>query len=188
MRKTRSDAKLKTLPEYRQAAIERYALNHSLDQTVKWLRHNRLRVSANALSRFLKVRRQRKLQSELLLGIKSCADQCHEVEKAFAKNPAPKFETLIKLHRVLTFQLTKHGQADPDLLSLANKFTRTMLAALSTQTKARLGGQNLALQERRVKLLEKKAAQAEATEKVLTDRDLSPKEIQRRLRIIYGRA
>jgi hypothetical protein len=53
MRKPNSNAKLKTLPEDRQAAIAEYALNHSLEETVKWLRSDGLPTSSAALSLFL---------------------------------------------------------------------------------------------------------------------------------------
>jgi len=187
LRKPRSDAKLKTLPESRQAAIERYAAKHSLVQTVKWLRDKGLQTSRSALSNFLAPRRVQQLHSKLFSHIRSASAQCREVERAFAKYPAPAVETLIKLHRVLTFQLTKHGDADPDLLTLADKFTKTMVAAFSTQNRTALGGQNLALQERRVLLLEKKAPQAKPTGKALGDVELTEEEKAQRIREIYGR-
>lgn len=53
MRKPNSNAKLKTLPEERQDAIAEYALDHSLTDTVKWLREDGLQTSSAALSEFL---------------------------------------------------------------------------------------------------------------------------------------
>jgi len=51
--KPRADAKLKTLPEARQADIAEYSHNHTLAETVTWLNANGVDVSACALSRFL---------------------------------------------------------------------------------------------------------------------------------------
>lgn len=52
-RKPRADSKLKTLPEDRQAAIAEYARDHTLSDTLKWLRSDGLQTSAAALSSFL---------------------------------------------------------------------------------------------------------------------------------------
>jgi hypothetical protein len=51
--KPRSDSKLKTLPEDRQAEIVAYAAAKSLAETVQWLRDDGLQTSAAALSEFL---------------------------------------------------------------------------------------------------------------------------------------
>jgi hypothetical protein len=51
--KTRSNAKLKTLPEDRQADISDYARDHSLAETVQWLAANGVETSTSALSLFL---------------------------------------------------------------------------------------------------------------------------------------
>jgi hypothetical protein len=53
MSKPRSDAKLKTLPEERQASIVFYARDHSLEDTLKWLREDSVQTSIGALSGFL---------------------------------------------------------------------------------------------------------------------------------------
>ena len=52
-KKSRSDAKLKTLPPDRQAAIADYARDHSLSDTLKWLLEDGLQTSSGALSLFL---------------------------------------------------------------------------------------------------------------------------------------
>ena len=51
--KPRPDAKLKTLPEDRQADISEYAVTHTLAETVDWLRANGVDTSTGALSTFL---------------------------------------------------------------------------------------------------------------------------------------
>ena len=52
-RKTRSDAKLGTLPEDRQSVIADYARTHSLAETLAWLRADGLQTSEGALSTWL---------------------------------------------------------------------------------------------------------------------------------------
>lgn len=51
--KVRADAKLKTLPEERQAEIAEFAAKHTLAETVIWLRSLGIEVSHTAVSRFL---------------------------------------------------------------------------------------------------------------------------------------
>ncbi|MDE2102215.1 MAG: hypothetical protein KGL39_33525 [Patescibacteria group bacterium] len=160
----------------------------TLDEIQSWLKAEGCTVSLAGLSRWLESARQRRLQSRLLSDIASGARQSQQVERAFSKNPAPEFETLIKLHRVLTLQLSTQGRANPELLPLADQFTKTILAAISAKSKADLESRKLGLQERRVSLLEKKAAAFDAAKKVLTDADLSAEEREQRIKEIYGRA
>ncbi len=61
VRKIRTDSKLKTLPEERQAAIIEFLREHSLADTRAWLRADGLSTSSTALSDFLswyRLRRQ----------------------------------------------------------------------------------------------------------------------------------
>ncbi len=51
--KPRSDSKLKTLPEARQADIAAYAVDHSHPQVVEWLSAQGIDTSASAVSQFL---------------------------------------------------------------------------------------------------------------------------------------
>jgi hypothetical protein len=52
--KPRPDAKLKTLPEDRQAQIADFARTRSLAQTVQWLGQAGLKTSTSAVSQFLR--------------------------------------------------------------------------------------------------------------------------------------
>lgn len=52
-RKPRADSRLKTLPQERQDAIAEYARDHTLADTLKWLREDGLQTSMAALSQFL---------------------------------------------------------------------------------------------------------------------------------------
>ena len=61
LEKPRSNSTLKTLPEDRQADIAEYAQDHSLADTLTWLKVNGVDTSTGAISRFLSwysVRRQ----------------------------------------------------------------------------------------------------------------------------------
>jgi hypothetical protein len=52
-RKPRPDSVFKTLPKARQDAIGEYSLDHSLAETVAWLRADGLKTSSSALGNFL---------------------------------------------------------------------------------------------------------------------------------------
>ena len=52
--KPRRDAKLKTLPDDRQAQIFEFARDHSLVQTVQWLAERQIKTSISAVSQFLR--------------------------------------------------------------------------------------------------------------------------------------
>ena len=119
----------------------------TLAEMVAWLKEEGITCSLSTLSRFLESQRSRRLQSSLLAQIASGAQQCKEVEKEFGKNPAPELETLIKLHRVLILNLTTQGNADPELLKLADQLTRTALEFVSGRTKAAFKERELTLAE-----------------------------------------
>jgi hypothetical protein len=52
--KPRADARLKTLPDERQADIADFARTHSLAQTAKWLGEREIKTSISAVSQFLR--------------------------------------------------------------------------------------------------------------------------------------
>jgi transcriptional regulator of heat shock response len=124
---------------------------------IDWLRDEGVTVAISTLSEFLEKQRSLRAQSRLLSSISSGAEQCKRVESEFARNPAPEFDTLIKLHRVLILNLTTLGKSEPCLLKLADQMTNTVLATLSAQTKAKF-------KEREVSLAESKAAEAKKSD------------------------
>src|SRR2546422_10164970 len=75
--KPRADAKLKTLPEERQAQIIDFARTHSLSKTVQWLREAGLSTSMSAVSQFLRwcrlYQRSERNESELRTAIADLA-------------------------------------------------------------------------------------------------------------------
>lgn len=128
----------------------------TLDEMIAWLKEEGVTVAKSTLSEFLDRRRQLRLQSQLLQSIALGAEKCKEVEAEFGRNPAPEFETLVKLHRVLILNLTTRANQDPveyaGLLKLAGVMTDTVLNAMSAKTKA-------AFKERQISLAERKAAE-----------------------------
>ena len=150
-----------------------------------WLKTQNCDVSLGRLSGFLEARRTARLHSSLLDRIASGARQCQEVEKQFGESPPPELETLIKLNRVMILNLSTRGAENPELLKLADQLTRTALEFASGRTKAELEQQKITLADRRISLLEKKAAQADATANVL-QAPMTEAEKSARIKEIYG--
>lgn len=144
-------------------------------------------VSAGRLSGFLSARRSARQQAMLLAQITNGARQVKDVESAFAKNPAPAIETLIKLHRVMILQLSTQAADNPDLLKLTDQLTRTVMEFIAGETKAKLESGKLALAERRVQLLEQKAAAYDQMKAAVSSGGLTPEtltKIERELKLL----
>ena len=161
-RKPNSNAVLKTLPDERQATIAQYARDHSLEETVKWLADDGITTSTGALSNFLASQR---LEQRLSRNA-SVAERL----KAEIKDGQP-------------------GITPEELDFIGQKFF-TELAIDEEDSLAWQRAQNvkikqgaLALESRRIALLEKKAAAYDKASEVLKS-TLSPEEQRRRLKEI----
>src|SRR5208282_3308710 len=84
-------------------------------------------VSIGLLSGYLERRRSESLQSKLFTLIASGGRMNSELDAAFKANPEPDIEQLIRLTKTLVMSLQVQGQANPDLLSLANSMQQTVL-------------------------------------------------------------
>jgi hypothetical protein len=109
-----------------------------------------------------------------------------ELDDAYARNPAPEIDQLIRVSKTLIMSLQVQGVANPKLLVLANRMQQTVLQYLSGVTKAKLEAQKLELDARKVSVLEKKAALADQAEAVL-QQNVSPEEQAMRIREIFKR-
>lgn len=144
-----------------------------------------LKVSASRLSQWWQQQLQQAMQAKVLSGIATGARLNRDIEAQFAKHPAPEFDSLLRLFKTITLQLAVNGQTDPDLLKLAESFGRLILEERKASSSAKLKEQELALETRRVNMLEQKAAQADKARDVM-EAKLSPEEQQQRLRQIFG--
>ena len=171
------------LDQFASTLADMEAEKKTLAEMQAWLKAEGCAVSLTRISDFLSALRSSRQQAQMLAQIASGARQCAEVEKSFGRNPAPELETLIKLQRVILLKLSTQANADPSLLELIGNSFKAVLTA----EKLKLQRAQVQLDERRVSLLEKKAAQADATEKVLTDAELTPEERAARIKEIYGR-
>jgi len=147
------------LDQYAASLADLEAEKKTLKEMQAWLAEEGCVISTSTLSDYLAGQRQARLQDKLLARIANGAQQVKSVEKQFGDNPAPGLEMLIKLHRVLTLQLATQGNADPEMLKLADQLLRTAMEFASGQTKA-------AHKERELKLAEEKF-QNEFCERIL---------------------
>lgn len=84
-------------------------------------------VSASRLSQWWAQRQKLKMQADLLANIASGGKFCSELDAAFARNPPPETENLIKMLRVIVMQLAVQGSADSAVLNVAANLTRAIL-------------------------------------------------------------
>jgi hypothetical protein len=155
-----SKEKKSKLDQFARQLLEMDDEKKTIAQMVDWLKAEGVTASTGLLGGedgYLAKLRRSRLQDRLLAQITSGSDQCSQVEKAFAKNPAPELETIIKLHRVLILQLSTIGNANPEILKLSDQLTNTVINCISAQTKA-------AFKEREVTLAETKAAESKKTD------------------------
>ena len=88
-----------------------------------------------------------KLEDRLFSTIATGGRMNKELDAAFAKNPEPGIEQLIRISKTLIMSLQVQGATDPEMLKLANSMQQTVLNYLSGQTKAQLEERKLNLSE-----------------------------------------
>ena len=140
-------------------------------------------TTKSTLSNWWNKRQAAKDRAALTGRIAEGAETFRQVKSAFGKNPPPDVEFLISFCRQLSFQLAA-GEPDPKLLTLAQGFMKNVLDYARIEESRR----SLSLDQRRVELLERKAAQAEDTERAVSDSNLTDEQRAQRIREIYGRA
>lgn len=167
------------LDQYAETLLDMDDQKTTLAEIQAWLKHEGVTVSTGRLSEFLAGLRSSRQQQQLLSQISSGAKQCAEVEKAFGENPAPELDTLIKLQRVILLNLSTQATANPEMLDLISNSFR----AVMDSEKLNLKRAELAQNERKLKLLEAKAAAFDQAKDVITSK-LSPEEQKKRLKEI----
>jgi len=153
----------------------------TLQKAQESLKEDGISVALSTLSQWWSARRGRMMEERLLDRIASGAAQCREVEAELADNPAPELKTLIGLHRVLILKLATEGNADAEKLELVNRMMREVQKYARLE---QLQEQNR-MEDRKLKLLERKAEQAEQAEGI-TKSDLSAEEKAVKMREIFG--
>jgi hypothetical protein len=178
-----SKEKASKLDHYAERLDEWFGIEkQTLAQVQEQLRLDGCVVSLARLSSWWSRRQRVRMQEQLLAQIASGATQVREVEKQFSGNPAPELKALMGLHRVLIFKLIGEGQADPEKLELVNRMMREVQKFERLQ---QLAEQNK-LEARKLELMEKKAAMADAAKGLLENRQLSDAERSSRMREVFG--
>lgn len=174
----------------RQNKLDRYAEqldgwlgveNITLDQAVEKLRDLGCSSSRSAVGAWWDRRRSAQMQERLLGQIASGSQQCREVEAALNRSGAPELETLIKLHRVLILKLSTEANVNPEMIELVGGMMKPVMEFAKLEAKK----VDQALDERRVKIMEQKAAQADEAKQV-TGSDLTAEEKAMRMKQIFG--
>ena len=129
----------------------------TIAQVQEQLRLDGCSVSSGRLSEWWTAREKVLTQRRVLGDITSGAEHCREIDQAFAKNPAPQLETVIKVFKVVIMQLATKGTAEPEFLKLADQLSRTAIEFISGQTKA-------AFKERELKIEEAKFSESKKDE------------------------
>ena len=173
------------LDQFEAQLLEMDDAGKTLAEMLAWLKEESCSVALSTLSRWLESARGSAAQERMLNLVASGSAHCQELDRAFSANPAPELETLIRLFKVLILKLTTEGAADPKQLRMADQLSRTALEFINGQTKANFKKIELEQAERKLQIAEKRAAQAEATEKVLTS-TLTPEEKEAEYRRIFG--
>lgn len=165
-RKPRGDSVLKTLPEERQDAIAEHALGHKLAETVAWLRDDGIQTSSAALSEFVCWYGLRRRLERTQSTVDTLLDRLKQERPSMS--PEDLFSTGQTLFAALAIETN-----DPKV------WVGTQRLALRQQA--------LALEDRRIRVLEQRAAQADQAE-AITQSALSPDEKMARMRQVFGMA
>ena len=121
----------------------------TIAQVQEQLRLDGCSVSSGRLSEWWTAREKVFNTRQILGDITSGAEHCREIDSAFAKNPAPHLETVIKVFKVLIMQLATKGTAEPEFLKLADQLSRTAIEFISGQTKAAFKERELTIEEQK---------------------------------------
>lgn len=153
-----SKAKSSKLDPFASTLVNMELEKKTLVEMLAWLKEEGVTVGTGTLSDYLSALRSERRQMAVLKLIATGSQQHKEVKAAFAKNPAPHLEELIGLHRMLSFQLATQAVDNPELVKVADQLTRTVMEYVSAQTKAEIEKAKISQGERKLVLLEKKAA------------------------------
>jgi hypothetical protein len=175
-RKPRADSVLATLPEERQDAIAELCRTKTLDEVVQELKADGVRTSRSRLSVWLS-------SWSLKQAFRHAENSTDEFQK-FLEQKWPQLDPAELDHRAsLFFQAEAMKAGDPETyLAFASARQKAKMDAAKLEQKER----SLQLDERKLRLLEKRAAQAEAAEKVVGDAQLTPEQKQQKMRQIFG--
>jgi hypothetical protein len=120
-------------------------------------------------------------EKELFATIATGGRMNRELDAAFAKDPAPEIEQLIRVSKTLIMSLQVQGVANPKLLALANSMQETVLTYLSGRTKAELEARKLELSESKYRdqVAERKRALQAEVDKAKSSGGITPETLEK---------
>ena len=174
-RKPRADAKLKSLPPEQKAELTDWLASENVsyaEARERLAKRFGVSTSVGALQDFY---------SSECFGLRNrhARDVADELKTQLLDSPELFDEATIGAVSQRAFELAVARDADVDELA-------TLVKMIGDSAKLRLKAQELKLSERRVAILEKKAAQAEAAETVTRDQKLTPDQREERYKEIFG--
>lgn len=172
MKKPRSDAKLKNLPEEQRAQLVEWLLSGLPYHTVRRLVADQFKVetSLSALSEFY----QEFCTAALLSRRRQAVSVADEVAAEAEKSPGQFDQATIDALKQKAFELAIQPMAD-------HKAVKSIFSLL-------LKARDQDLESRRIAVLEAKAAKADAAEKIATDSGLSEEERATRMKQLFAMA
>jgi hypothetical protein len=135
------------LDPYKEQLLQMDRDNKTIAEIHAWLATQSVSCSPSNVQQFLATRRGERKRDGMLGHLVDGAKTGQEVERLLARHPAPKIETIIKLFRVLSVQLSTEGATDPKMTKLADQLARTVLGFISNQTQAAFRERKLAMEE-----------------------------------------
>ena len=85
------------------------------------------------------------------------------MEQSFAENPAPELATISKLLRVFILQLSTQANVTPEIFEMVTP----LMKSVTDFAKLELAGKQTAMDERKIVLMEKKAAAFDRAQQTL---------------------
>lgn len=192
MSKARSDSKLDRLPpEVAQALFTGLSPvaagggGWKLEQAREWLlSQHSVSSSISSLSTWFRRQQDNRREEEMLERIRSSAGLAERAEQTFAESGDSTFRAMAGFVKELAFRMALASQGgEPPGEELER------LVKLSVQCNEQsLRERGLLIEERRVKLLEAKAAQSDQIKDITANAEITPEEKERRIREIFGMA
>jgi hypothetical protein len=182
MSKPRSDSVLDGLPKNQKDALDRWMREENLsykDAVSRLWKDFNVTTSRSALQRWWEQRENDRSRTEALERISQAAHNAKVLQKRFDENPSPLSAVSMNLVCQKAFEELMKGKIDVDAVE---SLLRLALSAQDQELKARKVEQD----ERKLKLMEAKAKQADEAEKTLGDSKLTTEEREKRMRQIFG--
>lgn len=137
------------LAPYTDELLKMDADNKTLAEICAWLKARKVTCSLSNVQQFLASRRGQRKRESTLGHLVRGVETGQEVQHLLVENPTPKIETIIRLFRMLSVQLSAEGAADPKLLQLANQLARTTFNFVSDQTRVGFAERKLVMAEQK---------------------------------------